>query len=126
MKSCPEGGYCQFTPDYNQDGVISCERCGLCEEPPSEMELAFRLVETAIDAHPRFSRVGGIAGEPKIVMERSGVSLRIVVKLGAWGKPSEIRGEGPSMAAAAADLVGRLETWWLTWLCGLQATNSPR
>lgn len=126
-KKCPEGGECRFTPDYEHEPegtAVSCEKCGGSEAPPSEMELAFRLIESAIDAHPRLARVGGVAGEPQIVMGRLGVTVRIPVKLGGWSsrsKVSEITGQGQSVITAADNLVARLETWWVAWVCGLRS-----
>ena len=84
------------------------------------MELAFRFIEAAIDAHPRLSRVRGVRGEPKIAMGRSGVTIQIPVTVVSWDKPSEICGEGVNIQAAAANLVRRLEPWWLAWLSGMQ------
>jgi hypothetical protein len=114
-KRCPEGGECRFSPDYEYDpsgAAVSCEKCGTSAEPPTDLELVFRQVEQAIDDHPRLTRVPGSAGEPQIVTSRLGITCRISVKLGGSSVRSiPIDGFGATAAAAALNLITRLDAW---------------
>jgi hypothetical protein len=109
MKRCPEGGVCSFVWD---DEEASCARCGCSREPPSETELAFRMLEHAIDRHPRLNRLQSVGGEPEIRLSRLGVMLRIAVKLsGENDRVGDISARGRTVNDALVSLLQNLDTW---------------
>lgn len=76
------------------------------------LEAIFAPVEAAIDAHAELDRIGDIRGEPRLVISRHGVQLRIRVKLlGSRRKPEEIYAVATTPEEAGRKLVEDLDFW---------------
>jgi hypothetical protein len=75
----------------------------------SEMELAFWMLESAIDQHPRLNRLASIGGQPEIRLSRLGAMMRISVTLN--GRVGEISARGRSVDDALINLIKNLDTW---------------